>query len=110
MGGDGDAKTKKQAEAEIIKEFQKLKEEKNNISTKMAEIRMDMNEHEMCVKTMSKFDASRKCWRLVGGVLVERNVGEVLPAVQENVANVRSISHNQTSSVSDIFCSSPDFS
>ena len=45
-GGDGDAKTKKQAEAEIIKEFQKLKEEKNNISTKMAEIKMDMNEHE----------------------------------------------------------------
>ena len=43
-------------------------------------------------------------------MLVERNVGEVLPAVQENVANVRSISHNQTSSVSDIFCSSPDFS
>ena len=43
---DGDAKTKKQAEAEIIKEFQKLKEEKNNISTKMAEIKMDMNEHE----------------------------------------------------------------
>merc|ERR1711935_496626 len=90
-GEGSEAKTKQQAEAEIIKQFQKLKEEKNNVSTKMAEIKMDKNEHEMCTKTMSKFDASRKCWRLVGGVLVERTVGEVLPAVQENVANVRSI-------------------
>ena len=29
-------------------------------------------------------DPNRKCYRMVGGVLVERNVGEVLPAVQSN--------------------------
>jgi prefoldin subunit 2 len=29
-------------------------------------------------------DAKRKCFRLVGEVLVERTVGEVFPAVKKN--------------------------
>lgn len=29
-------------------------------------------------------DPKRKCFRLIGGVLVERTVEEVLPAVQKN--------------------------
>merc|ERR1712070_326519 len=90
-GEGGQEPSKQQVESAIIQQFQKLKEDKNGISTKMAEIKMDKNEHEMCVKTMSKFDSSRKCWRLVGGVLVERSVGEVLPAVQENVANINEL-------------------
>eukprot|EP00658_Telonema_sp_P-2_P070675 TRINITY_DN600_c0_g1_i8.p2 TRINITY_DN600_c0_g1~~TRINITY_DN600_c0_g1_i8.p2 ORF type:complete len:146 (-),score=62.25 TRINITY_DN600_c0_g1_i8:152-589(-) len=80
--------TKQEVEGAIIQQFQKLKNEKNDISSKMAEIKMDKNEHEMCIKTMKPFDQSRKCWRLVGGVLVERTVGEVLPAIKENVENI----------------------
>jgi hypothetical protein len=33
-------------------------------------------------------DPSRRAFRLVGGVLVERNVGEVLPSVQQSRENV----------------------
>eukprot|EP00656_Telonema_subtile_P017005 TRINITY_DN19021_c0_g1_i2.p1 TRINITY_DN19021_c0_g1~~TRINITY_DN19021_c0_g1_i2.p1 ORF type:complete len:178 (+),score=68.96 TRINITY_DN19021_c0_g1_i2:132-665(+) len=91
-GAEGENKvaepSKQEVESAIINQFQKLKTEKNELSSKMAEIKMDKNEHEMCIKTMAPFDASRKCWRLVGGVLVERTVGEVLPAIKENVANI----------------------
>lgn len=34
-------------------------------------------------------DSERKCFRLVGGVLVERTVQEVLPAVEQHKAGVR---------------------
>ena len=36
-------------------------------------------------------DAGRRCFRLVGGVLVERTVGEVLPAVERNQAGLKDI-------------------
>jgi hypothetical protein len=43
------------------------------------------------IDAISKLDPARKCFRLIGGVLVERNVGEVLPAVQKNCDGVRNI-------------------
>jgi len=36
------------------------------------------------ISTLDKLEGSRKCFRLIGGVLVERTVGEVLPAVKKN--------------------------
>ncbi|RYH07106.1 hypothetical protein EON65_42095 [archaeon] len=49
---------------------------------------MDRDEHKLVVETMSKLEAERKAFRLVGGVLVERTVGEVLPAVSQNYEGV----------------------
>jgi prefoldin subunit 2 len=36
------------------------------------------------ITAIEKLEPERKCFRLVGGVLVERTVGEVLPAVRKN--------------------------
>lgn len=36
----------------------------------------------------AKGDQGRKCFRLIGGVLVERTVQEVLPALQTNLDGV----------------------
>jgi len=43
-----------------------------------------VQEHEMVVKTLEPMDKSRKCFRLISEVLVERTTGETLPAVQKN--------------------------
>ncbi|KAK5875721.1 hypothetical protein CesoFtcFv8_026770 [Champsocephalus esox] len=45
---------------------------------------MDINEHSLVIETLKEVDPSRKCFRLVGGVLVERTVKEVLPALESN--------------------------
>lgn len=37
---------------------------------------------------------TRKAWRLVGGVLVERTCGEVLPAVKESLASIEEVLKN----------------
>lgn len=39
-------------------------------------------------QTLQPLDAKRRAFRLVGGVLVERTVGEVLPSVTINRENV----------------------
>lgn len=35
-------------------------------------------------------DEKRGCYRLIGGVLVGRTVGEILPSLEKNVENVSS--------------------
>ena len=44
----------------------------------------NLQEHESVLKALEGLDPERKCFRQVGGVLVERTVGEVVPAVKNN--------------------------
>ena len=36
------------------------------------------------IETLNEVDGNRKCFRMVGGVLVERTVKEVLPSLENN--------------------------
>jgi len=45
---------------------------------------MDLKEHKTVIDTLKTVDDNRKCFRLIGGVLCERTVKDVLP--QLNVA------------------------
>ncbi|NXO63025.1 PFD2 protein, partial [Phainopepla nitens] len=38
----------------------------------------------LVIETLREVDPTRKCFRMVGGVLVERTVKEVLPALESN--------------------------
>lgn len=42
----------------------------------------------LVIKAISGLEAERSCYRMVGGVLVERSVGEVLPVLTTNRDNV----------------------
>lgn len=55
---------------------------------KITELEFDRNEHKLVQETLEPLEAGRKAYRLVGGVLVERTVGEVLPSVKTNKENV----------------------
>jgi hypothetical protein len=52
---------------------------------------MERNEHTLVLNAIQPLDASRKCFRLIGGVLVERTVGEVLPAVTRNKEGIEQV-------------------
>jgi len=43
------------------------------------------------VDTIKPLNPDRKCFRLVGGVLVERTVQDVLPIVEQNMKGVSCI-------------------
>ena len=59
--------------------------------SKVAELEMDRNEHRLVEETLGPLDSDRRAYRLVGEVLVERTVGEVLPSVKSNRENVSRI-------------------
>lgn len=59
------------------------------------------------IETLEGLDADRKCFRLIGGVLVERTVKEVLPAMAKHLEQVRLFSMSDLESWhanTDSFC------
>ncbi|KAJ1647284.1 Cochaperone prefoldin complex subunit [Coemansia erecta] len=54
------------------------------IASKIGELELQLDEHSLVIKTMSPMPEDRKCFRLINGVLVERTVKEVLPALKTN--------------------------
>uniref|UniRef100_A0A3Q3GT66 Prefoldin subunit 2 n=1 Tax=Labrus bergylta TaxID=56723 RepID=A0A3Q3GT66_9LABR len=75
----------------VVATFQKMRQEQRSMASKAAELEMEINEHSLVVDTLKDVDPSRKCFRLVGGVLVERTVKEVLPALESNKEQITKI-------------------
>ncbi|XP_050720936.1 prefoldin subunit 2-like [Eriocheir sinensis] len=77
------ALTKAEGE-EIVQKFQQLRNEQRSLMAKITELEQDLNEHKIVIETLQDVSPDRKCFRMVGGVLVERTVTEVLPALINN--------------------------
>lgn len=52
---------------------------------------MEASEHSLVINAIKPLDPSRKCYRMIGGVLVERTISEVLPAVQRNKEGIEEV-------------------
>lgn len=73
---------------QVVATFQRMRQEQRSMASKAAEFEMEINEHSLVIDTLKEVDPSRKCFRLMGGVLVERTVKEVLPALENNKEQV----------------------
>ena len=75
---------KQMSKVEAHNRFNQLRQEQKAITSKINELENEKREHTLVVDAMKDLDPNRKCFRLIGGVLVERNVKEVLPALKNN--------------------------
>ncbi|KAJ3626941.1 hypothetical protein Zmor_004119 [Zophobas morio] len=80
--------TEKLDQREIVERFQAMCNQQTQLSSKLAELEAERAEHELVLETLEKTPDSRKCFRLIGGVLIERTVKEVFPAVKQNESNL----------------------
>ncbi|KAK9867552.1 hypothetical protein WJX84_005486 [Apatococcus fuscideae] len=71
-------------EQEILQSFQSQRNELRNLAAKIEELASEANEHGLVLKTLEPMEKNRKCFRLIGGVLVERTIADVAPAVKTN--------------------------
>ncbi|XP_074479408.1 prefoldin subunit 2 [Sebastes fasciatus] len=76
---------------QVVATFQRMRQSQRSMASKSAELEMEINEHSLVIDTLREVDPSRKCFRLVGGVLVERTVKEVLPALETNKDQISKI-------------------
>ena len=73
----------------MLNYWETLSQEVNLARGKIGELAVSLREHVNVLENVKNLDPSRRCFRSVGGVLVERTVGEVIPAVESNAANLR---------------------
>eukprot|EP00466_Bigelowiella_natans_P020919 jgi/Bigna1/47711/estExt_Genewise1.C_170095 len=71
-----------------MQKFEAIKAEVRQYGLKIGELDSDRNEHSLVINTIKDLDPARKCYRLIGGVLVERTIKEVLPAVERNLQGI----------------------
>ncbi|XP_049296189.1 probable prefoldin subunit 2 [Anopheles funestus] len=74
----------KKSQEKIAAEFQQLRNQQLNLVNNLNAIEMDLKEHKTVIDTLKVVEPSRKCFRLVGGVLVEQTVEVVLPQLELN--------------------------
>ncbi|CAI9301014.1 unnamed protein product [Lactuca saligna] len=71
-------------EQEVAAKYGNIRSEMNQIYSKITELEMEVSEHSLVINAIQPLDPTRRCYRMIGGVLVERTIKEVLPAVQQN--------------------------
>ncbi|KAL3940948.1 MAG: hypothetical protein SGBAC_004601 [Bacillariaceae sp.] len=69
-------------------QYRDIMAECQRLMQKIAELEVDRNEHMLVEETLKPLDPSRRAYRLVGEVLVERSVADVLPSVAANKENL----------------------
>ena len=84
MADKDKTKGKSLTNEQILAGFNQLRQAQRSINNKIIELENDLNEHVLVIDALKSVDQDRKCFRSIGGVLVERNVKEILPSVIEN--------------------------
>lgn len=72
------------SDQQIIAQFNAQKQDLQALAQKIGELEQESEEHNLVIETISPMNSDRKCFRMVGGVLIERTVEEVLPALKHN--------------------------
>ncbi|KAG7355423.1 prefoldin subunit domain containing protein [Nitzschia inconspicua] len=73
--------------------YRELVSECNQLMGKVADLESDLVEHLLVEDTLKPLDGGRRAYRLVGDVLVERSVAEVLPSITKNKEHLDATIH-----------------
>ena len=79
------------SQEQIIMKFNQLRQEQRMLANKYTELEVEVSEHNAVIDTLKKVDGKRKCFRSVGGILVERTVQDVLPALENNKVQIQGV-------------------
>ena len=63
---------------------------------KLMEVEEERKENELVLESISKLEDTRKCWRLVNGVLMEKTKVEVVPEMRVVINNLNAVTKQIT--------------
>jgi prefoldin subunit 2 len=68
----------------VAARFNDQQRQSQSMRRKIAELDGELQDHVLVLQNLEPLAADRRCYRLIGGVLVERTVGEVRPKIEMN--------------------------
>ena len=71
--------------------YKQLQQEAQVLVQKLMEIEDEKKENELVLESISKLEDSRKCWRLINGVLMEKTKLEVVPEMRVVINNLNAV-------------------
>ena len=75
----------------VAQKFNNQQRQSQTMRRKIAELDQELQDHILVLQNLEPLDAERRCFRLIGGVLVERTVGEVRPKIEANKTRLLAI-------------------
>ncbi|KAL9620576.1 MAG: hypothetical protein Q9160_004937 [Pyrenula sp. 1 TL-2023] len=81
--------SKKQQELQL--QYSNYKNTLQQIAQKIGDLEQETEEHKLVIETLEPLPQDRKCFRLINGVLVERTVKDVLPALKTNSDGLKQV-------------------
>lgn len=87
MSSKTDAARREEEEEQqrAVAQVRALRYEQTRLVERLGDIEAQMSEHRIVLTALQKVEPGRRCHRLIGGVLVERTAGEILPALQHSM-------------------------
>ncbi|KAK5172120.1 Cochaperone prefoldin complex subunit [Saxophila tyrrhenica] len=76
---------------ELQAQYSNYKETLQAIAQKIGDVEQETEEHKLVLETLGPLSGERKCFRMINGVLVERTVSDVLPALQTNADGLKEV-------------------
>ncbi|KAL8934937.1 MAG: hypothetical protein Q9211_004970 [Gyalolechia sp. 1 TL-2023] len=78
-------------QAELQQQYTTYKNNLQQLAERIGNVEQETEEHKLVLETLKPLPEDRKCFRLINGVLVERTVKDVLPALQTNSDGLRKV-------------------
>ncbi|KAJ4151087.1 hypothetical protein LMH87_011804 [Akanthomyces muscarius] len=72
-------------------QYSNFKNVLQQIAQKIGDIEQEAEEHKLVLETLEPLPEDRKCFRLINGVLVERTVKDIVPALQTNQDGLKKV-------------------
>ncbi|CAK7229891.1 Cochaperone prefoldin complex subunit [Sporothrix bragantina] len=81
--------SRKQQDLQV--QYSNFKDALQRIASKIGEVEQDADEHRLVLETLEPLPGDRKCFRMINGVLVERTVADVVPALKTNAEGLKKV-------------------
>ena len=76
---------------DLQSQYTNYKNTLQSLAQKAGELEQEIEEHKLVTETLQPLPKDRKCFRLINGVLVERTVEAVLPALETNSDGLKKV-------------------
>ena len=76
------------SEQQIVDQYNKMRQDQSAMMSRIAQLEGELHEHSLVTTTLKAMEPTRRTHRLVGGVLIEKTVKDVLPEVEQAMENI----------------------